>query len=931
MTMTTTTTAPKLTRWRIFAFVVAFLGFTLAGSGAWAYWSAGSAAGGSGASLAATVPQGATPTAVSAGTSVTVSWAAATLSNGTAVAGYIVKRYNASTGVLQTIGSGCTGTVTATSCTETSIPNGQWQYTDTPVFATNWVGTESAKSSVAYTDPTPPTNSLSLTNITGSAALSGTTVYYVGASAGSFTISNAVVDTGSGPASSTTSTLGGTTTGWTTSPSTVSLPTGGPYVSSAFSWTAGTTSSPTEIVTGRDLANNQTTTGLTFVNDSTPPTGSISYTNGYQVGRYVTLTFSGADSGSGLVTAQLQRSSATFVNGTCLSFGAWTNLGSANPVSPYTDSSVSNSMCYNYRYVLADLVGNTYTATTSSTAWVDYAGAVRYETPGIVSYLRFGDSSVNGNTTAADIVGSNNATYHNSPTLGVSGDPLNDSDTAVTLNGTNQYIQDTSPVGLPVGSSSRSVELWFKTSAQTHQSLFTYGSFAVNEEFGLWIEPAGGSLTAWGWGGGDDPTFTNSASVEDGKWHQVVEVWNGTAITLYVNGVSLGSQNMTRNTVVDSYGLQIGDVVEPNDPNSAGYFNGSLDEFSIYNVALTATQVLNHYQLGANTTAGTGGPTGGSVVVSGLAGTGSLYSTSTTLNLTLNKGTDANGLGSPAYLFRATAPLTSTGNADGVCGTFGAYSLVATDPATPYSDTVADQACYVYRYSVPDSLGNYGTYSSGLIKVDTTAPVAPTFVFSGLTATYAAGSILYYRPTATTGSVTVTVTTTDTTSGISAYAFPTFGTNWTTSGTGAARTYSWAATPAGSGTETVTVTNNAGSSSSATFTLTPDSTAPTGGSISSVNGSQTSHTTPITFVAGTDSGSGVGTVAILESTATYSTLTGLCGTQSAYNTTVVTNPASSPYSDTALAKGCYMFELKVTDNVGNVSIYTSTSVLKVTQ
>jgi hypothetical protein len=917
----------RVNRWRIVVFVLAFLGFTFAGSGAWAYWSAGSAAGGAGAASAATVPQGATPTVVSAGTSVTVSWAASTLSNGTAVSGYIIKRYNGSTGAVQTIGSGCTGTITALTCTETGIPNGQWKYTDTPVFATNWVGTESAKSAVAYTDPTPPTNSLSLTNVTGAAVLSANTVYYVGGNAGSFTISNAVADTGSGPASSSTAALGGTSTGWTTTPSTVSLPTGGPYVSAAFSWSAGTTSSPTEVVTGRDLANNQTLTTLTFVNDSTPPTGTISYADGYQAGRFVTVSFTGADSGSGLVSAQLQRSSARFVHGSCLGYSGWANLGTANPVSPYTDSNVSNSMCYVYRYVLTDLVGNTYTATSSNVAWVDYAGAVRYETPGVVSQLRFGDSSVNGNATAADSVGSNNATYHNNPTLGVTGDPLNDSDTAVTLNGTNQYIQDTSPTGLPIGGSSRSIELWFKTTAQTHQSLFTYGSFANNEEYGLWIEPAGGQLTGWGWGGGDDPTFTNSSSVEDGKWHQVVETFNGTAITLYVDGVSLGSQTMTRNTVVDSYGLQIGDVVEPGDQNSAGYFNGSLDEFSVYNVALTATQVLNHYQLGENTGADSSGPTGGSVVVSGLGGTGSLYSTSTTLNLTLAEGSDPSGIAaSGAYLYRATASLSN-----GTCGTFGSYSLVATDPSSSHSDTVGDDACYVYRYSVPDTLGNYGTYSSGLIKVDTTAPAAPAFVFSGLNATYAAGSILYYRPTATTGSVTVTVSTTDPTSGIATWAFPTFGTNWTTSGSGAARTYSWSATPAGSGTETVTITNNAGLSSSATFTLTPDSTAPTGGSISSVDGTQTSHTTPITFSEGTDSGSGIGSVVILESKATYSTLFRTCGTQGAYNTTVVTNPTASPYPDTALSRGCYMFELQVTDNVGNVSTYTSSSVLIVTQ
>jgi hypothetical protein len=31
-------------------------------------------------------------------------------------------------------------------CTESSVPDGTWQYTDTPTYAANWVGTESAKS-----------------------------------------------------------------------------------------------------------------------------------------------------------------------------------------------------------------------------------------------------------------------------------------------------------------------------------------------------------------------------------------------------------------------------------------------------------------------------------------------------------------------------------------------------------------------------------------------------------------------------------------------------------------------------------------------------------------------------------------------------------------------------------------------------------------
>jgi hypothetical protein len=810
--------------WRGIGFLAALVVFSLAGSGVWAYWSAGSGTGGNGAASATTVNTGATPTASWSGTTVNLSWSATTLANGTAVSGYIVKRYNATTLAAQTILSSCNGTITGLSCTESSLPTGSWRYSITPVFATNWVGTESALSTVVYTDPTPPVNNLSLSNIVGGAAISGSTAYYRGSVAGSFTITNALTDVGSGPASSTTGALGGTTTGWTHTPSTVSAPTGGPYVSNTFSWTAGTTSGPSETVTGRDLANNTAVTTGSLVNDSTAPTGTISYTNSYQVGRYVTVTFTGADAGSGLLSAQLQRSAANFVNGGCGTFSAFANLGAANPVSPYTDSTVTNSKCYNYRYVLTDLVGNTFTATSASTAWVDYAGAVRYQTTGILSQLRLGDSSINVNTTAVDSVGSLNPTYFGGPTLGANGDPQNDPNTAVTFNGTNQYLQDKTPTGLPTGAASRSVELWFKTMSTAHQSLFTYGSFANNSEFGLWIDPLGATLTAWGWGGGNDPTFTSASTVDDGKWHQVVETYNGTTMSLYVDGALLSSQPETRNTVIDTYGLQIGDVVEPNDINSGFPFNGSLDEFSVYTTALTTTDVLNHFQLGANQGTDSTGPTGGSVAVPVGTGTGSLYSTSTTLNLTLVKGTDASGVsGSAAYLYRATAPLTSTANADGVCGAFGAFTLVAADPSATYADTVADNACYAYRYSVPDVLGNYTTYASSLVKVDTTPPAAPTLVFKTLSDATVSGNVVTYTYSRFgQNHFTVTVTATDTTSGIlsTGYTFsmssPTTG--WTVTGTGTSRTFTFASN-AGPGTETITVTNNAGISSSATITL----------------------------------------------------------------------------------------------------------------
>ena len=102
---------------------------------------------GGGAAQAKALGTGNIPTATVSGKKVTVTWSASTFSNGGNVPGYVVRRYHASTGVLQTIGASCTGTIAALTCIERNTPAGGWNYTVTPAVAT-WRGGESAKSPI---------------------------------------------------------------------------------------------------------------------------------------------------------------------------------------------------------------------------------------------------------------------------------------------------------------------------------------------------------------------------------------------------------------------------------------------------------------------------------------------------------------------------------------------------------------------------------------------------------------------------------------------------------------------------------------------------------------------------------------------------------------------------------------------------------------
>ena len=356
---------------------------------AWASWSADSAPGGAGSAAATSVGTGAKPTVLARAGAVTVSWAAARLTSGDPVEGYLVRRYDAATLVQQTLSAGCAGLRTATACTEDGVADGQWVYRVTPVIG-NWSGAEGPASDPVATDSTAPVNTVSVLSVDGNATRSGPTVFYRGVAAGSFTLQNTVLDSASGPASSTTAALAGNSAGWIHDPSTVSSPASGPYVSTFFSWSAGTTSEPTEVVTGRDLAGNSADTALVFVDDSTPPGGgSISYADGFQPGPSVSVTLNdGTDSGAGIARRQLQRSGASLVGGVCGTFTGFADRGPDGPASPYLDTQVENGTCYRYRYVVSDGVGNQSVIGSPDTAEIDSAaGGPALGTAGAFSVL----------------------------------------------------------------------------------------------------------------------------------------------------------------------------------------------------------------------------------------------------------------------------------------------------------------------------------------------------------------------------------------------------------------------------------------------------------------------------------------------------------------------------------------------------------------
>jgi Ca2+-binding RTX toxin-like protein len=327
-------------------------------------------------------------------------------------------------------------------------------------------------------------------------------------------------------------------------------------------------------------------------------------------------------------------------------------------------------------------------------------------------------------------------------------------------------------------------------------------------------------------------------------------------------------------------------------------------------------------------------PSGGSITVP------SQDSTATTVNVGYVAGTADAHLGA-VFMQRASAPIVG-----GVCGTFSGFStdvFVNLRPiASPFVDnTLVAGNCYRYRLQELDTANNETFYTSPntVIVRSAASPIPPTLALA-LTGTGTGikvdGSTVYYNPATPTGnSFTVTGTTGAGSGVITNVMFPDVdgaGTGWTPAGftdTTApySTSYTYTAAATSSGTQTVTVNDANGTSATASFTLTADSAAPTGGSVSAALGTATGSAPPIvvTMSAGTDP-SGIATRVLKRTTGER--VAGDCVKFGALET-VATNPGST-FTDTNTAEDrCYVYQLVATDSVGNSATFDDPTIVVV--
>lgn len=187
----------------------------------------------------------------------------------------------------------------------------------------------------------------------------------------------------------------------------------------------------------------------------------------------------------------------------------------------------------------------------------------------------------------------NTGTLQNTPTYSTPG---------LVLNGTNQWISTTTSF---VNPTQYTVSAWFKTTTTLGRKIIGFDSTQTATANGassdrhLYMNTTG--TVSFG-------IYTTAAVIaqsttvlNDGAWHYIAGTYGGegTTMRLYVDGESdatataVSPQSYTGWWRIGSWGLYAPDWVGGGGP---GYFAGTIGLCSVYNVALTADQILQNFK-----------------------------------------------------------------------------------------------------------------------------------------------------------------------------------------------------------------------------------------------------------------------------------------------------------------------------------------------
>ena len=260
----------------------------------------------------------------------------------------------------------------------------------------------------------------------------------------------------------------------------------------------------------------------------------------------------------------------------------------------FTLPSVQQADTGAYKVILTNAAGTTTSAEAvvqfPAAATKSYAETVMDDAP--VSYWRLDEAS---GDVADDSAGANPGNYLNGVTFGVPGALVTATNAAAGFSAAAQQKVDV-PFSPALNTQEFTAEVWARaTGGSGHRSPLTSRAGGPERGYIFYADPADtwqfwtglGEETGW-------DTIVGPA-VQNGAWVHLVGVYDGAFKSFYVNGVLVGIKEAPY-APNDANPLRIGGGATESDGEF--FFEGSVDEVSYYDKALTEDRILAHYVAG---------------------------------------------------------------------------------------------------------------------------------------------------------------------------------------------------------------------------------------------------------------------------------------------------------------------------------------------
>jgi len=207
-------------------------------------------------------------------------------------------------------------------------------------------------------------------------------------------------------------------------------------------------------------------------------------------------------------------------------------------------------------------------------------------TNGLVAYYPFsGNANDNsGNKSNASVAGAVLTT-----------DRFGNSDSAYSFNGTDSFVNAVIP-NIPQGNSSRTISGWFKTDnvfsdpKKMETCIFNYGALEKSQRLSLYIYSKGYLEPITGSDFSNDDFYVDNYNYANNDWYFFTLTYNGTKLSLYVNGKFVSEKAVALNTTNNIFRLG-----ERMPDNKNEWFKGTIDDVAIWNRVLSPEEISALY------------------------------------------------------------------------------------------------------------------------------------------------------------------------------------------------------------------------------------------------------------------------------------------------------------------------------------------------